>query len=491
METSIGASRVLLTGATGYVGGHLLSSLEDDGRKVRCLTRRPAALRERVAPTTDVVEGDVLDEASLADALRGIDVAVYLVHSMARLAGYRATDRDAARAFGRAARSAGVRRIVYLGGLGEGPDLSEHLESRHEVGDLLRSSGVDVIELRASVVLGAGSVAWEVVRALVDRLPVMVTPRWVDTPTQPIALSDVIAYLREAVDAPPGRAGVYEIGGDEVVSYGGIMSEYARQRGLRRMLLRVPVLTPYLSSLWLGLVTPAHARVGRELVAGLRTSTVVNDRRALRDFDVRPLGLRSSVEQALRREDHEFARTRWAEALRSARRQSGYGGVRYGMRLVDSRSVTVPVPPHHAFAPIRRIGGDRGWYYADSLWKLRGAMDAALGGVGMRRGRRDGQLLAPGDVLDWWRVESYEPDRLLRLRAEMKLPGRAWLQFEIAGGGERSRITQTALFDPVGLVGHAYWYALWPAHQVIFGGLIRRLGDLAVAEGADAPGGGG
>ncbi len=474
------APPVLLTGTTGYVGGYLLESLRAAGRPVRCITRRPRALARYEGDGVEVVEADVMDREAIVRAMTGAKTAVYLVHSMARLSGYRELDRQLASSFASAAKAAGITRIVYLGGLGSGKELSTHLASRHEVGRVLGETGVPVVELRASVVLGPGSLAWEMVRALVDRLPAMVTPRWVDTPTQPIALHDVIAYLRAAIDAPPEVEGTFEIGGGDVVSYGQIMREYARRRGIRRAMIRVPVLTPYLSSLWLGLVTPAHAHVGRELVAGLRTPTVVTDDRARRVFpDVRPMGLADAIERALDREDLEFAEMRWEEALRIADRDGSYGGVRYGSRLVDSRSVDVAAPPADAFAPIRRIGGRRGWYYADALWRLRGALDVAVGGVGMRRGRADPEVLAPGDELDWWRVESFEPDHLLRLRAEMKVPGRAWLQFEVTPREGGSRITQTAIFDPVGLVGNAYWYALWPLHQVVFGGLIRKLGEAA------------
>jgi len=482
---------VLLTGATGYVGGRLLSRLEETGHAVRCLARRPEALTGRVGPSTEVVQGDVTDPASLGPALAGIHTAVYLVHALGSGAGYRAVDRRAASAFGAAARAAGIQRIVYLGGLGAGPGLSEHLASRQEVGATLRASGVPTVELRASVILGSGSLSWEMVRALVDRLPVMITPRWVDTPTQPIAIEDVIAYLVAAIDDPRDIEGVFEIGGADVVSYREIMHEYARQRGLRRLMLPVPILTPHLSGLWLGLVTPVYARVGRELVEGLRNPTVVRDDRALRTFPVRPRGLREAIERALANEDRAFAETRWSDALSSGGTLRTWGGVRFGARLVDSRSAWVPAPPEAAFRPIRRLGGTTGWYFADSLWRLRGLIDLAVAGVGLRRGRRHPDLLAVGDTVDWWRVEGYEPDRLLRLRAEMRLPGRAWLQFEVRPEERGSRIVQTAIFDPSGVLGQVYWYGLWPLHQLVFAGLLRgivreatRVAAVPAADGA-------
>jgi uncharacterized protein YbjT (DUF2867 family) len=472
--------RVLLTGATGYVGGRLIAPLEEH-RPLRCLTRRPEALAHRVGSDTEIAQGDVRDPAALARALEGVECALYLIHSMAAGGDYREADKRAALAFGRAAREAGVRRIVYLGGLGEGGDLSKHLISRHEVGEALAQSGVPVIELRASLILGSGSLSWEMVRALVDRLPVMITPRWVGTPTQPIAIEDVIAYLIEAVEAPPEVSGVYEIGGSDVVGYGEIMSEYARQRGLRRVMIPVPVLTPYLSGLWLGLVTPIYARVGRELVEGLRNPTVVRDDRALTTFGVVPRSLRQAIERALRNEDHEFAQTRWSDALSSGRRAASWGGERFGNRLVDARSVVVATTPERAFAPVRRIGGDTGWYYANRLWQLRGLIDLSLSGVGLRRGRRDPENLVVGDTVDWWRVEAYEPPRLLRLRAEMRLPGRAWLQFEVEPHEAGARITQTAVFDPVGVVALAYWYGLWPFHEFVFRGMLRNIARAALA----------
>lgn len=470
----------LLTGATGYVGGRLLPLLEAKGERLRCLARRPANLRDRVGPSTEVVQGDVHEPESLACALEGVDTAYYLIHSMAGSGEFEARDRQAAQNFARAARDAGVRRIVYLGGLGEdNRSLSAHLRSRHEVGRVLRESGREVIEFRASIVIGSGSLSFELVRALVERLPVMICPRWVGVHTQPIAVEDLLAYLEAALDWPGRESRVFEIGGPDQVSYGEIMREYARQRGLRRWLISVPVLTPRLSSLWLGLVTPVYARVGRKLVDSLRNPTVVTDGSALEHFPVRPRGLRAAIERALVNEDREVAETRWSDALSAARGVRSWGGERFGNRIVDTREVTVDAPPAQAFAPIRRIGGRRGWYYADALWSLRGWIDLACGGVGKRRARRDPEELRVGDVLDWWRVEAYQPSRTLRLLAEMKTPGRAWLEFEVEPHGQGSRIRQTAIFDPIGLSGLAYWYSLYPIHVAIFRGMLKRIAERA------------
>jgi uncharacterized protein YbjT (DUF2867 family) len=477
---------ILLTGASGYVGGRLRRALEADGRPLRCMARRPEHLRSRVAPGTEVVAGDVSDPASLAGALRGVHTAYYLIHSMGSSRDYAARDRRGAESFARSAREAGVRRIVYLGGLGEGERLSCHLASRQEVGLILRGSGVPTIEFRASIVIGSGSLSFELVRALVEKLPVMVTPSWVDTPAQPIGIEDLVAYLVSALDRPVGESVVYEIGGPDRVSYGDLMREYARLRGLRRVMIPIPLLTPRLSSLWLALVTPVYARVGRELIDGVRNATVVRDDRALRDFGVRPRGIREVLARALVSEDLGFAATRWSDALSSQRAPRRWGGVRFGSRRVDSRAAWVGCTPEQAFRPISRIGGDAGWYYGNGLWRLRGLLDLAVGGPGLRRGRRDPESLAVGDTVDFWRVDAVEPGRLLRLAAEMRLPGRAWLQFEVTPEAGGSLVRQTALFDPVGVRGLLYWYALWGIHQMVFAGMLRNIVRAARAESRSA-----
>jgi uncharacterized protein YbjT (DUF2867 family) len=467
---------ILLTGATGYVGGRLLPLLEEKGYGVRCLTRRPAALKQIVGPGTQIQQGDVLDAASLADAFRGVDTAFYFVHSMGSDADFEKEDRQAAKNFANAAQSAGVKRIIYLGGLGN-PDakLSKHLRSRQETGDVLRSAGVPLIELRASIIIGSGSLSFEMIRTLVERLPIMICPKWVGVLAQPIAIEDVLAYLLESVELPDSSSKIYEIGGPDQVSYGQIMHEYARQRGLRRIMIPVPLLTPYLSSLWLGLVTPLYARVGRKLVESLRSPTVTSNNLAESAFAVRPRPLVEAIERALTNEDNEFAATRWSDALSSSGTPKTWGGVRFGSRLVDSRSASTKVPAAKAFALIQRIGGENGWYYANGLWKIRGFLDLLVGGIGVRRGRPNPVELHVGDALDFWRVEEFESNRLLRLKAEMKVPGRAWLEFEVTEEGLGCQIRQTAIYDPVGLFGLAYWYALYPLHQVVFGGMLRNL----------------
>ncbi len=441
---------ILLTGATGYVGGELLTALLAGGHDVRCLARHPEALLERKLHGVEVVAGDVLDAGSLAGAMAGVDVAYYLVHSMGSSKSFEEQDRTAAGNFAEAARVAGVKRIVYLGGLGGGAgELSAHLRSRQEVGEVLRLSGVPVLEFRASVVIGSGSLSFEMIRALVERLPVMIAPRWVSVASQPIAIADLLAYLLAALDLPLDESKTFEIGGSDRVSYGGMMREYAKQRGLRRFVISVPFLTPRLSSLWLGLVTPLYVRVGRKLIDSIRNPTVVEDSAALSAFSIRPCGYREAIAVAIQASGKHL--------------------------MTDSRTIRVTASPEAAFVPIQRIGGARGWYYANWLWRLRGWLDVLVGGVGMRRGRRDPETLSAGDALDFWRVVAIEPGHLLRLSAEMKLPGHAWLEFEVTRDGTGSLIRQTATFDAKGLLGRAYWYAVYPLHEFVFSGMLAGI----------------
>ncbi|MEM7313153.1 MAG: SDR family oxidoreductase [Planctomycetota bacterium] len=475
--------RVLLTGATGYIGGRRLNQLEQLGYRVRCLTRRPASLKHRQSDNVEVVEADLLKADSLKSALAEVDTAFYFVHSMGATSDFEDDDRQAALNFVSAANQAGVRRIIYLGGLGA-PDerLSKHLRSRQETGEILRRANAQVIELRASIVIGSGSLSFEMIRSLVERLPVMICPKWVRVLAQPIAVEDVLAYLVESIGLDVAdESMIIEIGGPDQVSYGEIMHEYARQRGLRRFMIPVPLLTPYLSSLWLGLVTPVYARVGRKLVASLKNPTLVeDDSQAHRLFSVRPRRLEDAITRSLINEDREFAETRWSDALSSGSLPKSWGGVRFGSRLVDSRTLDTAISAKDAFAAVQQIGGETGWYYGNWLWRVRGFFDLLVGGVGVRRGRRHPSEITEGDALDFWRVEKFLPGRLLRLQAEMKVPGRAWLEFEVIENSNRScSVRQTAIFDPVGLFGLAYWYALYPLHEFVFNGMLNGLVNSA------------
>jgi uncharacterized protein YbjT (DUF2867 family) len=465
--------RILLTGASGYVGGRLLRRLEASNRPLRCLTRRPDVLRTRVQRHTEVVEGDVLDPASLDPAFEGVHTACYLVHSMGGAEAFEALDRRAAANFAAAARAAGVTQIVYLGGLGQ-DDLSPHLASRHEVGRLLRQCGIPTVELRASIVIGSGSASFETVRALVEHLPLIVAPRWVETLAQPIAIEDVLDYLVAAIEFERPTDAIYEIGGADQVTYADVMREYARQRGLSRRVIRVPLLTPRASRVLLGLLTPVYGRVAAAMVESLRNETIVTRPAAHASFPVRRRGLSEAIERALGNEDRDFAETRWADAL-PQEHPLQWGGLTFGRRLVASRVVRVARQPEEAFAPIQRIGGTTGWYSANWFWRLRGLLDTLRGGVGLRRGRRDPNDLRVGDTVDFWRVERLEPDRLLRLAAEMKIPGRLWLQFEVDPTEHHSMVRQTTVFDPAGYVGLAYWYLLYPVHHRVFSRMLRGI----------------
>jgi tryptophan-rich sensory protein/uncharacterized protein YbjT (DUF2867 family) len=479
---------ILITGATGYVGARLLRALENQSRQIRCLARRPEMLAGRTGANTEIVPGDVLDPDSLARALEGVDTALYLIHSMGSAGSFEQVDRQAARNFASAAAQAGVRRIIYLGGLGDCQQpLSAHLRSRHEVGEVLRGTGVQVIEFRASIVIGSGSLSFEMVRALVERLPIMIAPRWVSVLSQPIAVSDLLSYLVAAVDLDISDSRVFEIGGADRVSYGDLMREYARQRGLRRLIIPVPVLTPRLSSLWLGLVTPLYARVGRKLIDSICFPTVVRDPLAGALFDIAPVGYRDAIQAALGNENQGIAESRWSDALSAGGTAVLPANGVAGSRLFDSRCVQTPCAAQQVFDAVQRIGGRTGWYFTNWLWDLRGWVDLAIGGIGMRRGRPHPERLRVGDTVDCWRVEALEPGRRLRLAAEMKLPGRAWLEFEVTGNNQFSVLRQTAIFDPQGLAGRAYWYLVYPLHQLVFAGMLRGIAAASRSAGPGAP----
>ena len=476
-------SLILLTGASGYIGGRLLPSLENQGYRVRCVARRPEILKRKAGPSTEVVAGDVLDRPSLDSALRGVDVAYYLVHSMSSTGSFEETDRQAARNFSEAAKVASVKGLIYVGGLGsDEEELSTHLRSRHEVGEILRQSGLPVCEFRASAVLGSGSASFELVRALVERLPIMVTPKWVKGKAQPIAIDDLLDYLMEALRIPISKYRMYEIGGADQVSYADMMRAYGRQRGLEPLIIPVPVLTPWLSALWLGLVTPLYARIGRAIIESIVHVTVVRDQAALTTFSVRPMGVNEAIRRALAHEETHFASTRWSDALSSSGKLPAWGGVQFGTRLVDSRTLNVEAPPEVVFRCIERIGGDHGWYAYNWLWRVRGFIDLLEGGVGLRRGRPSSTTLRVGDTVDSFRVESIEPNRRLRLISEMHLFGRAWLEFEVTGAGSSTTIRQTAIFDPLGLTGQTYWYSLYLPHELVFRGMLRGIAQAALRE---------
>jgi uncharacterized protein YbjT (DUF2867 family) len=481
--TTPGTSLILLTGASGYIGGRLLPSLEKQGYRLRCLARHPEILKQKVSPSTEVVAGDVLNRPSLDSALRGVDVAYYMVHSMRSSGSFEETDRQGAQNFGDAAKAAGVKGLVYVGGLGsDEEELSAHLRSRHEVGDILRQSGLPLCEFRASAVIGSGSASFELVRALVERLPIMFTPRWVKGKAQPIGIDDLLDYLIEALQIPLSEYRIYEVGGADKVSYADMMRAYGRQRGLKPLIIPVPVLTPWLSALWLGLITPLYARIGRAIIESIVHVTVVRDNAALTTFSVHPMGIDEAIRRALAHEETHFDATRWSDALSSSGKQRSWGGVRFGTRIVDSRTLTVEAKSDVVFRCIERIGGDHGWYACDWLWRVRGFIDLLQGGVGIGRGRPSSATLRVGDTVDSFRVEAIEPNRRLRLKSEMNLPGRAWLEFEVTEAGSSTHIRQTAIFDPVGLKGQLYWYSLYLPHELVFNGMLRGIAQAALQE---------
>ena len=479
---------VLVTGATGYIGGRLLPRLLEAGHRVRCLVRDPSRFDAGAWPGVEVAVGDALRPETLGEALAGVDAVHYLIHSMGGAGGrFEHRDREAALALGSAVAAAGVGRIVYLGGLGRGR-LSPHLRSRQETGDALRASGVPVTEFRAGVIVGSGSSGFEMLRALTERLPVMVAPRWVLTRCQPIGVRDVLRYLVECLEVPESAGRVIEIGGADVVTYLEMLRTFARLRGLRRRILVVPVLTPRLSRYWVTLVTPIPAAVARPLIEGLRTEVVVGDDAAERLFAFRPGGLEASMRLALDRMRSGGVESTWggAGAAVSPDPPPAERLVRQAGMLGSAHRAVVEAPPARTFAVVASLGGARGWLFWDALWRLRGLVDRAVGGVGMRRGRRDPARLRVGDPVDFWRVEAVADGRRLLLRAEMRLPGRAWLELAVCPHERGSRVDLTALFEPRGLGGYAYWYALAPFHRPMFRGLLRAVAREASLRGSPA-----
>ncbi len=514
--------QVLVTGATGYIGGRLVPELLARGHRVRCGVRTPAKLADRPwRADVDVVPLDVTRPDQLAAATQDMDVVYHLVHSMDGQDDFAERDRQAAANVREACEHAGVGRIVYLGGLGNPHDeLSEHLRSRHETGRELAAGAVPVTELRAAIIIGSGSASFEMLRNLVEVLPVMVTPRWVDTRCQPIAVRDVLRYLVDVIEHPETAGRILEIGGPDVLTYRELMHAYAEVAGLRRrVILPVPVLTPGLSSLWVGLVTPLPAGLARPLIGSLVNEVVVTDDTAARLLPGEPLTFRESVRLALQRIQDLEVVTTWAGAQwrpegsrpdgsvasRNRRRAEVTSGDSDpvpeempedphpedpdwsgGTVFTDEQVIETPSPAADLWASVCELGGDRGYHTPRVLWSIRGLADELVGGVGFRRGRRHPHHLAVGDAVDFWRVERLEEGRLLRLRAEMRLPGEAWLDLRVEPTPTGSRLVQRARFHPRGLSGRLYWAVLVPFHRVLFPRMARGVAASARARGAGA-----
>jgi len=471
--------RILVTGATGYIGGRLVPRLLQRGYEVRCLARHPEHVADRPWPKVEVVKADLLDPATLEKTLAGMEAAAYLVHSMAREGDFAARDATAARNFARAAKKAGLRRVIYLGGLGSAETgLSRHLASRQEVGRILREEGPPVTEFRAAVIVGAGSVSFEIIRYLVERLPVGLSPRCLATKCQPIAIRDVLNYMFAALDTPASAGRIIEIGGSSVLTYEEMLRVYSRIRGLDRHFLRMPCVNSKSCATcakWISMLTPVPSELVLPLLESLRIEVVCKDKSALELFPIVPLDYATAVRYALRRMQEGAVETTWTMALFPRHRAVSRLTSKEGLSC-DERELEVASPASRVFSTFTGIGGERGAFYMDWLWTLRGWLDRLVGGVGRRRGRRHKDILHQGEPLDFWRVERVIQDRLLLLRAEMRLPGRGWLQFESIPTGEKtSLVRQTAYFEAKGLFGTLYWLLLYPIHAAIFAGLIRAI----------------
>lgn len=479
------AKLILVTGATGYVGGRLVPKLLEAGYRVRVLVRDPARLEGRGwLPQVEVARGDALSVADLVAAMQGVSAAYYLIHGMQ--GGKVDAERDllVARNFAQAAEEARIENVIYLGELVDpAAHLSPYLRARHETGFILRHGKIPVTEFRAGMIVGSGSVLFEMIRYLTEREPLLICPAWYFSPAQPIAIRDVLSYLVSALATPDSVGRIIEIGGPARITYADMLLEYAKERGLKRRLVRTPFYAPRLSAYWVHLVTPIHWRAIEPLIEGLRFSLVVRDNVAKRIFpQINPIDFRTAARLALGRIQRDDVETSWSDSLVTVMGDAKpYEFIIEAGMYIERRQALLDLAPKDIFRAYTGIGGERGWMYMNWSWVLRGWMDKIVGGVGLRRGRRHPDEIHAGEALDFWRVENIEKDRRMRLRAEMKVPGKAWLEFESVPQAASDKIlfTVTAYFAPRGLGGFLYWYAMWPFHKFIFDGLTRELANRA------------
>ena len=477
---------ILVTGATGYVGGRLVPKLLEAGYRVRCLVRDPSRLEGRAwLKRVEVISGDALSPEGLAEAMQDVSVAYYLIHGQQGRKTDAERDLQVARNFAQAAEDANIERIIYFGELVDpAANLSPYLRARHETGYILRYGKVPVTEFRAGMIVGSGSALFEMIRYLVEREPLLICPAWFFSQAQPIAIRDVLSYLVDALKTPDSNGRVIEIGGPSRLTYADMLLSYAKERDLKRWLIPTPFNAPRLSAYWVHMVTPIHWRVVAPLIEGLRARLIVRDDTAKKLFpQIKPIDFQTATHLALGRIQRDNVETSWADALVTSTGDiKPYEfTVEEGM-YIERRQILLDLKPESVFRAYSGIGGERGWLYMDWSWAIRGWMDKAIGGVGLRRGRRHPDEIHIGESLDFWRVENVEKNRLMLLRAEMKVPGKAWLQFESApqeAQENKTLLTVTAYFAPHGISGFLYWYAMWPFHKFIFDGLARQLASRA------------
>ncbi|MBE27808.1 MAG: NAD(P)-dependent oxidoreductase [Euryarchaeota archaeon] len=472
-------NKILVTGSSGYVGGRLVPKLLNLNFSVRVLVRNPQRIENKIwFNNVDVFKGNVLNQKSIDGLFEGVEVAYYLIHSMENKKDFVESDLKAANNFAKLASQEGVKKIIYLGGLADQTaKLSDHLRSRLDTGKELAKYNTKVIEFRANVIVGSGSLSFEMIRNLTERIPIMICPQWVYTKTQPIAISNILEYLIGALNLKIDKSLIIEIGGRDILTYGEMIREYAKVRSLNRYLIPIPVLTPKLSSYWVHWTTPLSANITKPLVEGLKNESIVKSDLAIKYFPkINLLSYTQAVKEAILNLNKKSIETSWTDSLVSSNgNDSQVTSVLKEGLIIETRKVKVNSSRDSIFNTVTSIGGDNGWYYANFLWSIRGYIDLLVGGVGLRRGRRHPSKLRQGDALDFWRVEKIIPNKLLRLKAEMKLPGKAWLEYEISGSDSEVILLQKAYFMPTGLFGLLYWYGLYPLHKVIFSGLVNKI----------------